>query len=55
MQFSPSPVTSSLFGPNIALSALFSDTIRLCSYLNVTDQASRPYKTTGKIIVFFIC
>jgi hypothetical protein len=43
------PVTSSLFGPNILLSTLFSNTLNLCSSLNVRDQASHPYKTTGKI------
>jgi hypothetical protein len=29
------PITSSLFAPNIHLSALFSNTLSLCSYLNV--------------------
>jgi hypothetical protein len=33
-------VTSSFLGPNILLSTLFSNTIKLCSYLNVTDQVS---------------
>jgi hypothetical protein len=32
------PVTSSLFGPNILLSTLFSYTPSLCSSLNVRDQ-----------------
>jgi hypothetical protein len=36
---------SSLFGPN---------TPGLCSSLNVRDQVSHPYRTTGKIIVLFI-
>jgi hypothetical protein len=40
----------SLFGPNIPLSALFSNSLSLCSSLNVRDQASHPYRTTGKII-----
>jgi hypothetical protein len=31
------PVTSSLLVPNILLSALFSNTLNLCSFLNVTD------------------
>jgi hypothetical protein len=39
-----SPVTSSLLGPNIPLSTLFSNTPSLCSSLNVRDQVSRPYK-----------
>jgi hypothetical protein len=32
-----SPVTSSLLGPNIPLSTLFSNTLNLCSSLNVTE------------------
>jgi hypothetical protein len=49
------PVTSSLLGPNIHLSALFSNTLNLCSSLNVRDKVSHPYKkTTGKIIVLYI-
>jgi hypothetical protein len=42
------PPLSSLFGPNILLITLFSNT------LNVTDQVSHPYRTTGKIIVLYI-
>jgi hypothetical protein len=49
-----SPVTSSLLGPNILLSTLFSKTLRLHSSLNVSDQLSQPYKTTGKIMCFVI-
>ncbi|PNF16879.1 hypothetical protein B7P43_G06072, partial [Cryptotermes secundus] len=48
------PVTSSLFGPNILLNTLFSNTISLCSFLNARDQVSYPYRTTGKIIVLYI-
>jgi hypothetical protein len=43
------PVSSPHIGPNILLSGLFSNTLSLCSSLNVRD----PYRTTGKIIVFF--
>jgi hypothetical protein len=43
-----------MLGPNILLSTLFSDTLNLCSSLNVRDQVSHPYKTTGKIIVLYI-
>jgi hypothetical protein len=50
MQFSPISVTSSLFGPNILLNTLFSN----IPSLNVRDQVSHPYKTTGKIIVLYI-
>jgi len=43
-----SPVTSSLLGPNILLNTLFSNTLSLRSSLNVSDQVSHPYKTTGQ-------
>ena len=42
--FLHSPVTSSLLGPNILLNTPFSNA------LNVGDQVSHPYKTTGKLI-----
>ncbi|PNF36818.1 hypothetical protein B7P43_G09612, partial [Cryptotermes secundus] len=48
------PVTSSLFGPNILLNTLFSNTLNLCSSLNVRDQLSHPYRTTGKIKFLYI-
>jgi hypothetical protein len=48
------PVTSSLFGPNILLSTMFSKTLSLCSSLKVRVQDSYPYKTTGKVIVLYI-
>jgi hypothetical protein len=41
------PNISYLFGPNILLSALFSNTLGLCSSLNVRDKISRPYSTTS--------
>ena len=53
MYFSPLPITSSLLGPYILLSTLFSDTLSLPSSLNVSDQVSRPYNATGKIIVMY--
>jgi hypothetical protein len=40
MQFSPTSYFI-LFGSNILLSSLFSDTLSLCSTLNVRDQVSR--------------
>jgi len=52
--FLHSPVTSSLLGQNILLCTLFSNTLGLCSYLNVSDQVSHPYKTTGRIIVLYL-
>ena len=51
--FLHSPVTSSLFSPNILLSTLFSNTLSLCSSFNVSDLVSQQYKTTGKIIVLY--
>ena len=47
-------VTSSLLDPNILLSTLFSDTLSLCSYLNVRDQVSQLTKKTDKIILLYI-
>jgi len=52
--FLHSPVPLPLLGPNILLSTLFSNTLSLHSSLNVSDQVSHPYKTTGKIIVLYI-
>ena len=49
-----SPVTSFLLGPNILLNTIFSNTLSFLSSRNVSDQASHPYKTTGKIIVLYI-
>jgi len=46
--FLHSPVTSSLLGPNILLSILFSNALGLRISLNVCDQVSHPYKATGK-------
>ena len=40
--FLHSPVTSSLLGPNILLKTLFSNTVSLRSFLNVSDQVSHP-------------
>jgi hypothetical protein len=52
--FLHSHVTSSLFGPNILLSTLFSNTLSPCSSFNVRDQVSHPYRTKGKIILLYI-
>jgi hypothetical protein len=49
-----SPISSFLLSSNILLSTLFSNTLSLCSSLNVRDQVSHPYRTTGKIIVLYI-
>jgi hypothetical protein len=48
--FLHSPVTSSLLSPNILLNTLFWNT----QTLNVSDQVSHLYKTTGKGIVLCI-
>ena len=48
------PITLSLWGPNILLSTLFSNTLSLHCALNVSDQVSHPYKTTSKILVLYI-
>jgi hypothetical protein len=50
------PVTSSLLlvGPNIPLSILLSNILNLISSLDVRDQFSHPYKTTGRISVMYI-
>src|SRR5215469_15855187 len=53
-KFLNSPVTSSLLGPNTLLNTLFSNTLSLCTPLNVSDQVSHSYRTTGKIIVLYI-
>jgi len=52
--FLPSPATLSLLGPNILLNTLFSNTLSLHCSLNVSDQVSHSYKTTGKIIILYI-
>jgi hypothetical protein len=43
-----SPVTSSLLGPYIFFSALFSQTPPICSSRSVWDQVSHPCRTTGE-------
>jgi hypothetical protein len=40
--------------PHHFLSTLFSNTLNLCSLLNVREQVSHPYKTTHKIMVMYI-
>jgi hypothetical protein len=52
--FLHSPVTSSVFGPNILLRTLFSNTLSLCSSLNVKYYVSNPYKVSGRIMVLYI-
>jgi hypothetical protein len=44
----------SYFGPNVLLRTLSSNTLSLCSFLNLRDQVSHPYKTAGRIMVLYI-
>jgi len=46
--FLHSPVISSLLGPNILLSTLFSNTFCLRYSLNMSDRVSHSYTATGK-------
>jgi len=52
--FLHSPVTSSLLGPNIPLSTLFTNSLGLRCSLNISDQVSHPYKTAGKTVFLYI-
>jgi hypothetical protein len=36
------------------INTLFSETLSLCSSLEMKDQVSHPYNTTGKITVLYI-
>jgi hypothetical protein len=47
MQFLHPTVNSFLLGPNILLSTLFSNTLNLCSSLNMKHQVSNLHKTKG--------
>jgi hypothetical protein len=47
------PVISSLLGPNILFRNLFSNTLSLCSSLNVR-ATSHPYKRTDRIMGWYI-
>ena len=52
--FLHSCVTSYFLGPNILLKFLLSKTLNLLSSLNMSNQVSHPYKTTGKVVVLHI-
>jgi hypothetical protein len=54
MHFVHPPASSSLFSPNIFLGTIFSNILSLCSSLNVRNQFSHPYRSTGKIIALYI-
>jgi hypothetical protein len=49
MQFPPISYHFIPLWSDILLSTLFSDSFS--SFLNITDQVSQPYKTTGNIMV----
>jgi hypothetical protein len=53
LQLEP-PATSSLLGPNIFLSTLFSNTVNVNSSLNLRDQISHPYEARDTRIVLYI-
>ena len=46
-----SSVNSSILGPNIVLSTLYSNTLSLLSSLNVRHRVSHPHIATSKIII----
>jgi hypothetical protein len=46
-------VTSSFLGPNIPLSTLFSNTLNLCSYLNVRETKFHTAVKDSQIIVLY--
>jgi len=50
MRTFPAPTTSSLLGPNILLSTLFSKTLNLRFSISVKGHVLQPYKTTGKML-----
>ena len=52
--FLHSPVIPYLLAPNNFLSNLLSNTLNLCSSLNVRYQVSQPYNTTSNIIILYV-
>jgi len=48
------PAASFLLGPNMLLSSLFSNALSLCSFHSLGRHVSDLYKTTGKIMFFYI-
>jgi hypothetical protein len=48
------PDTSSLLGPNVLLSTLFSKTLSLSYSFHEREEASNPYTIIGKIKIVFI-
>jgi hypothetical protein len=54
MWFPPFPCYLIPLRTNILLCTLFSNSLSLCSFLNMSNQVSHPYKTTSKIIVLYV-
>jgi hypothetical protein len=52
VRFVQPPVTSSLFGPNILLSALFSNTLSLCFFLM---SEIKFHTSTNHIVLLLAC
>lgn len=52
--FLQSPMTSSFLDPNIFLSTLYSNTLSLCSSLNMRNQVSQPYKKQANLFVLIL-
>jgi hypothetical protein len=54
LSFPQPPFSSFLFGPNILLSILLSNTLNSCFAGNAWDRASHPCKTTGRVMVLYV-
>jgi hypothetical protein len=53
MQFSPTS-RYFIYGPNILLSTIFLNALRLCTSINVRVQVLHPDRTTDKAVVLYI-
>jgi len=53
-QSSPFPSYPVPLGQNIFLSTIFTNTFSPCSFLNVRDHVSHPYKTLDRIVVLCV-
>lgn len=54
MQFPPAYYYVFFLSPHIYLTSLFSNTLTLYSYINVTNQISKSYNRTGKVTAVYI-
>jgi hypothetical protein len=55
MQFSPVSHPFFVLHTDIFLNTVFSNTVSLCSYLNVRDHVSHTYSTTVLCAVMSVC